>query len=67
MIQFRSKHPYSSKSKRWFPLLTRYMSFEELNFEDYSYILGDKIYHEPSPEAEQAFNATQIWGSLADA
>ena len=69
MIQFKSKHPYSSKHDRWYP--TRWYPtttpevYNDLDFEDYMFILGDKIYREPSVEAEQAFNQVKMWDSLS--
>lgn len=60
MIQFKSKHPYSNKSDRWYPMLTP-KPYKNLEFEDYSYIFGDKIFTKASDEAKQAYDAAMLW------
>lgn len=63
-MQYRSKHLYSNKSKKWFKMLRMPTRYENLNFEDYSYILGNKIFHKPSEEAREAFEAEKMWSML---
>ena len=63
MIQYKSKHPYSSRSNRWYKLIS-VRTYQHLNFEDYSYIIGDKIFREESTKAEEAFEAVKLWLQL---
>ena len=63
MIQYKSKpkHPYSSKHDRWYPMLSSYLKYTQLNYEDYMYMIDDKVFREHSTEAEEAFNKVMIW------
>jgi len=63
MIQYKSKHPYSNKYDRWYPLLTVRL-YENLDFEDYIYIIGDTVFKESSNQAEKAFEVVKIWHEL---
>ena len=63
MIQFKSIHPYSNKHNKWYKLLN-IETYTRLDFEDYDYIIGDKIFREPSAEAEKAFNTAKMWAEL---
>lgn len=63
MIQFKSKHKYSSKSDRWYPMIL-VSSIDELDFEDYMYILGDKIFKEKSQAAKEALDTVIMWNEL---
>ena len=65
MIQYKSKHPYSSKYDRWYPMLMSYkITYDRLNFEDYSYIFGDKVFREDSAEAKDSFEKVILWMAL---
>ena len=65
MIQYKSKHPYSSRYDRWYPMLSgSNLKYEQLNYEDYMYIIGDKVFREHSAEAEKKFNEVMMWIQL---
>jgi len=54
---------YSNKYDRWYPMPT-IKTYKDLDFDDYMYILGDKIFREASAEAEEAFNRVKMWREL---
>ena len=64
MIQFRAKNRYWATGRVWRKLPTLPAEFSELKWEAYDYILGDKIFTEPSPEAEDAFKMVQMWSGI---
>jgi hypothetical protein len=63
MIQYKSKHAYSNKYNRWYPLLT-IRQYVHLDWEDYMYLIGDKVFKEPSKQAEEAFTVAKMWMGL---
>jgi len=64
MIQRKAKKDTWYAGKRWRPLLNIPTNFKQLDFANYNYILGDKIFSEASPEAEAAFDTVIIWIGL---
>ncbi len=54
---------YSAKYDRWYPMVT-IKTYQDINYQDYAYIFGDKIFREHSEEAEQAFNSAKMWSEL---
>lgn len=57
---------YSSKYDRWYPIISmpESYSYQWLDFDDYMYIIGDKVYKESSPEAREAFERVKVWMQL---
>jgi len=66
MIQSKAKNKYWQAGKRWKTVWFKNIKFGNLDFENYQYILGDKIYKEPTKEAEEAFNTVAMWRNLQD-
>lgn len=64
MIQYRAKNRYWQGGRRWFRMVTPPTNFDELRFEDYDYIIGDKIFTEPNDEANNAFDMVMMWSNL---
>jgi len=64
MIQFKAKNKYWTVGDRWYKLPLMPKNVEYLNFDDYNYIIGDKIFTELSDEAIAAFDTVQMWQSL---
>lgn len=64
MIQRKAKNKYWQAGKRWRTCWFNGITFNNLDFENYKYIIGDKIYDEATPEAEEAFKTVMMWVGL---
>ncbi len=64
MIQFKAKNKYWQAGRRWKTVWAKNIKFENLDFDDYQYIIGDTIFTEATVEAEEAFNTVKIWMQL---
>ena len=64
MIQIKAKNKYWHAGKRWQRLWTVPSDFYKLDWQNYKYIFGDKIFTEPTQEAKDAFDAVMMWDQL---
>jgi len=66
MIQIKAKNKYWQAGQRWQRLWTIPSDFDRLDFQNYQYIFGDKIFTEPTKEAEEAYKAVMMWQGLQE-
>ena len=64
MIQRKAKNKYWQAGKRWRTMPRTPLVFIELDFCNYQYIIGDKIFTEPTEEAKEAFKAVIMWHQI---
>jgi hypothetical protein len=62
----KAKNKYWYAGKRWRKLIRIPNNFNRLCFDDYKYIIGDKIFTKPFDEARAAFDAVLVWKKLYD-
>ena len=64
MIQSKAKNKYWQAGRRWRTCWFTGIKFKTLDFQNYQYIIGDKIYTEANDEAEEAFKTVLMWVNL---
>jgi len=64
MIRYKAKNKYWQGGRRWHPLSSIPKTINDLHWEANNYILGDKIYTEPSEEAARAFEQVKLWMTI---
>ena len=55
MIMFKAKSKFNSKGDRWYKHLKKLTTIDELDWEDYNFIIGENIYTEITDKAKEEF------------
>ena len=64
MIQSKAKNKYWQAGKRWRVMAHIPKDIHDMDFQNYQYIIGDKIYTEINEESEAAFKSVLMWIEL---